>query len=126
MEFVCRIDIEKYKVVTPCIRTDEVVITDERIQHIKERRGEAFYEEYRVYFKEIVENPDYIFRDKQSCTALACKTIDKDGVAINLAVRLAIEDDDPKYKNSIITAIKESKKRFEQRLRNNIPLYKRE
>ena len=126
MEFIGRIDIEKYKVVAPNIRTDEVVITDERIQHIKERRGAAFYEEYSGYFREIVENPDYIFRDKQSCTALACKTINKDGVSINLAVRLAIERDDPKYKNSIITAVKESKKRFAQRLRNNNPLYKRE
>ena len=34
--------------------------------------------------------------------------------------------DNPEYKNSIITAIGESEKRFAQRLRNNTALYKNE
>lgn len=34
---VGRIDVEKYKVVTDKIQTDEVIITDERIEHIRER-----------------------------------------------------------------------------------------
>ncbi len=45
-----KIDIEKYKVVSDRIRTDEVVITDERIQHIRERHPQDF-ERYSVYIK---------------------------------------------------------------------------
>ena len=37
---------------------------------------------------------------------------------INLVLRIVIETDNPEYKNSIITAIGESEKRFAQRLRN--------
>ena len=37
VNFVCKLNKELYKVVTEDIRTDEVIITDERIQHIQER-----------------------------------------------------------------------------------------
>ena len=36
------IDIEKYRCITDDITTDEVIITEERIHHIKERRGTDF------------------------------------------------------------------------------------
>ena len=45
---------------------------------------------------------------------------------VNLVLRLVVSTDNPEYKNSIITAVGESMKRFEQRLRNNEPLYKKE
>lgn len=42
MHHIGQIDIEKYRVVTEDIRTDEVVITDERIQHIKKTTSAGF------------------------------------------------------------------------------------
>lgn len=39
--------------------TDEVIITNERIQHIKDRHPND-YEQYFMYMKEIVEKPEYI------------------------------------------------------------------
>lgn len=42
MYTVGMLDVEKYKAVTADIRTQEVVITEERIQHIRERHPEDF------------------------------------------------------------------------------------
>ncbi len=125
MYTVGRIDRNIYKCVTEDIVTDEVIITDERIAHIVQRRGQEFYKNYSKYFGEILESPDYIFPDKGN-TALVCKKIFNDGKYINVVLRLVTSVDNSKYKNSIITAVGESEKRFAQRLRNNEPIYKRE
>lgn len=125
MYYVGKLDLAIYSCIASDIATDEVIITDERIQHIKERRGSEFYAEYSGFFAEIIARPDYIFRDTRKNTALVCKTFAYKGATVNLVLRLAVEGDDPSYKNSVITAIKENEKRFEQRLRNNEPVYRR-
>ena len=123
---VGKIDKEIFKCITEEIRTDEVIITDERIAHIRERRGNEFYDKYSGLFHEILKSPDFIFGEKREHTALVCKKIIEDEKYVNLVLRIAIETDNPEYKNSIITAIGESEKRFAQRLRNNAVLYKNE
>ena len=125
MYFVGKLNKEIFHCISKDIRTDEVIILEDRINHIIERRGEEFYNKYSGRFKEIVEEPDYIFRDNEN-TALVCKRIEEDGKVINLVVRLVLPMDDPEYKNSIITAIGENESRFQRRLRNHIPLYKRD
>ena len=125
MHIVCRIDKEIYKCVTEDIRTDEVIITNERIEHIIERRGKDFYDTYSSQFANILKDPDYIFMDKQN-TALVSKYFNKDGKSVNIVLRIAVSSDHPDFKNSILTAIMENPKRFQQRLRNNSPLYKKE
>ncbi len=125
MHTVGRINRDIYKCITEDIVTDEVIITDERIDHIIQRRGKEFYETYGAKFSDIVIDPDYIFADKEN-TALACKRFEKDGKYVNVVVRLVVSSDSPTFKNSIITAVGESEKRFKQRLRNNVPLYKKE
>lgn len=116
---ICKIDLDLYKSIARDIITDEVIITDERIQHIIDRRGQEFYNRYGDKFMEILQDPDYIFEDKQN-TALVCKQFLVDDKYVNLALRLVVSTDNPKYKNSIITAVGESSKRFQQRLRNNV------
>lgn len=125
IRYLGRIDKSLYKCITEDIVTDEVIITPERIQHIIDRRGKEFYELYGDEFTNIIKNPDYIFKDKEN-TALVCKEFAKDDKYINLVLRLVVSTDNPDFKNSIITAVGESGKRFQQRLRNNKPLYKRE
>ena len=58
---VGKIDKEIFKCITEEIKTDEVIITDERIEHIRERRGDEFYARYSGLFYEILRTPDYIF-----------------------------------------------------------------
>lgn len=125
MHFIGKINKKMYECIATEIVTDEVIITDERIAHIVQRRGQEFYDSYGSYFAEIVEAPDYIFKDKEN-TALVCKEVVRDGKYINVVLRIVVSTDDPSYKNSIITAVGESEKRFKQRLRNNEPLYKKE
>lgn len=125
MHVIGKIDKNIYKCISDNIRTDEVVITDERIVHIVERRGQEFYDKYKDRFVDIIHDPDYIFADKVN-TALVCKEFKEDDKFVNVVLRVVILTDNPDYKNSIITAIGESSKRFAQRLRNNAPLYKKE
>lgn len=119
------IDVEKYiKITNKKIITNQVVITDNRIQHIIERRGREFYIKYADKFAEIVKDPDYIFKDKLADSAIVCKTfVDDNGSSVNIVLRLAVEGDDPEHKNSIITAMIENSRRFAQRLRNNTAFY---
>lgn len=105
------------------IMTDQVIITDNCIDHIIKRRGQDFYNRYRDKFAQILHDPDYIFKDKNQDTAIACKRFVEDGKSINIILRLSVEGGNPDFKNSILTAIGEGDKRFAQRLRNNIPIY---
>lgn len=125
MHYLGTIDIEKYiKATDKKIITNQVIITDNRIQHIIERRGFEFYEKYAPKFAEIIKDPDYIFKDKLSDSAIVCKTfVDDNGISVNIVIRLSVEGEDPEQKNSIITAILENSKRFAQRLRNNTAIY---
>ena len=54
-----KLNTETYRVVSEQIQTDDVVITDERIRHIKDRHPND-YEKYARYMRNIVENPQYI------------------------------------------------------------------
>ena len=122
---IARVDIKKFEGISKNILTDEVILTDERAKHIAERRGEDFLEKYERYFPSVLTEPDYIFRDDRINTAIVCKIINEDSGTVNLILRLAVEGDNPSYKNSILTAIRENNRRFEQRLRNNDPVYKK-
>ncbi len=124
MHEIGKIDVEKYKqAVDSEIITDDVIITDNRIEHIIERRGQAFYDEFCEFFSDILKDPDYIFQDSKPNTAIASKAFLHKGKTINIVLRISVEGDNPLYKNSIITAIGENNRRFAQRLRNNKPIY---
>ena len=125
MKYLGKININIYhKVTDKKIITDDVIITDDQIQHIINRRGQNFYDEYNEYFPEIISNPDYIFEDKKENTAIVVKSFIHKNTNINIILRLVVSGDNPEYKNSVITVIKENNKRFAQRLRNNVPIYK--
>lgn len=125
MYFVTRIDVAKFSKISNRILTDEVIITEERLKHIALRRGEDFLPKYQKYFPLILSDPDYIFPDDRPNTAIVCKIVGEGSDAVNLILRLTVEGEDPGYKNSILTAIKESDHRFAQRIRNNEAVYKK-
>lgn len=125
MHFVGRINLKIYECITKDIVTDEVIITDKQIEHIKLRHPED-YEKYQKYLQEIVENPDYIIEASKSKTALILKEIvGEDDKVFKTVVRLATIDDNPEYKNSIITFMKIDTKEWNRILRNKKILYKR-
>ena len=125
VNFVCKLDKELYKVITEDIRTDEVIITDERIQHIQERHPDD-YERFSAYLAEIVQNPDYIIRDPRPQTGMLLKeiTVGETGEHFRVALRLAASQDPAHYKNSIITFLKIRQKEWERLIHNKESLYK--
>lgn len=122
---VTRLNVEKFKCVSEDITTDEVVITDERIQHIKDRHPNDF-ERYEKYMAQIIENPDYILQSEMPHTAFVLKEIIEADEKFQLILRLKVTTDPENYKNSVITFLKISDKKWNKYLRNKKILYKSE
>ncbi|MCD7866168.1 MAG: hypothetical protein LUG54_09250 [Clostridiales bacterium] len=126
MHSVGKIDKNIYSCITDDIVTDEVIITDERIQHIKDRHPDD-YERYYSYLKVIVEQPDYIIETNKPKTALILKEITGgENEQFKTVLRLTTSTDNPDYKNSIITFMKINNKEWNRLIRNKTILYKRE
>lgn len=117
MQYIGHIDKEKFLLITDDITTSKVVLTDKQIVHIKEHHPND-YELYFKYLKDIVENPDYIIRDAKPNTGFLLKEFIEDNKRFQLILRLHNSNDNKLYKNSIITFLKVSKKKYKQYLRN--------
>ncbi len=125
MYIIGKLDKSIYRCVTSDTLTDEVVITDKQIEHIKEPHPK-YFERYEKYFKEIVERPDYIIESPKPKTALVLKEIiSDDNEVFKMVVRLIAAGDNPEYKNSVITFMKIDDKEWNRLLRNKKILYKR-
>lgn len=116
---------EIYKCITEDIITDEVIITDNQIQHIKYRHPND-YERFSEYFGEIVSNPDYIVETPKPNTALILKEIIIEKEQFKTVLRLVTSSDNREYQNSIITFMKIDEKEWNRLLRNKRVLYKKE
>ena len=97
-----RIDIERYRVVSDDIQTDEVIVTEERIAHIKERHPND-YEQYCSYMAEVIADPDYIVEANSSNTAVLLKEIEEKTEKFKLILRLKIQSDPEGYRNSVLS-----------------------
>ena len=125
MYLVGKLDVEIYKCISTNIVTDEVIITDKQIQHIKERHPND-YECYGEYFKEIIEKPDYIIEANKPNTALVLKKIVENGQVFKLVLRIITLSEANAYKNSIITFMKIDDKEWNRLIRNKKILYRKE
>ena len=123
VKFVGKIDKEIYKCITEDITTDEVIITNERIAHIKERHP-GHFERIAPYLKSAIENPDYILKDANN-TGLILKRIEIDNIRIQIVLRIHTTSDESEYKNSVISAWEISESRWKNYINNKIILYKR-
>ena len=120
---ICKIDLALYSVVASNIVTDEVIITSERIEHIRSRhRGD--FEEYGAYFAEILQSPDYILENRRN-TAEVLKEILHNGKKCKLILRLQTSSDPKGFKNAIITFLHIRDSEWRRLLRSKKVLYKR-
>lgn len=124
MHYIGRINLDIYKCVTNDITTDEVIITDERIQHIKDRHPNDF-EKYFSLISCVLTEPDYIFKSERPNTAFVLKKIIENEKNFQLILRLRTSKDLPEYKNSVITFLKIDDKKVAKYLRNKKILYNR-
>ena len=125
MHVIGKIDREIYRCISGNIVTDEVIITDVQIKHIKERHPND-YEQFSKYFAEIIAEPDYILEANRRNTAFVLKKIEIEKMHFQLILRLKTSSDPQNYKNSIITFLKINQRKWEKYLRNKKILYSRE
>lgn len=119
-----KIDKSKIGKYSEKIITDEVILTNERLQHILDNHKEDF----ELYFnnaKEIIEQPDYILEDiKNINTMMFIKHIQDTN--INIIIRLAVENDDKHPKNSIMTFYRLRNSNLRKMINKNKTIYKNE
>ena len=119
------IDIEKYKSISPDIRTSEVIITAERIKHIQERHPND-YERFCAYRPSMLQTPDYIIAANKPNTAVILKEFIENGEKFKLILRLKTPDMPEGYKNSIISFWYVGDTTWNKTLKNKNILYKKE
>ena len=123
MNFVCKLDKNLYKIISENISSDEVIITDRAIEHIKNSHADDF-EHFSRYFSEIIADPDYILEANKPNRALILKEIELENKKLKLILRLQTSADNPEFKNSIVTFQHISDKRFNRYIKNAKILYK--
>ena len=125
VHLICKLDKSIYSVVAPDIQSGDVIITDERIGHIKDHHPND-YETFVGYMSQIIENPDYIIASQKPHTAVVLKMIEENGEKFKVILRLRVESDPSHYKHSIISFWRIGDTTWRKTLRNKIVLYSRE
>ena len=125
VHYITKIDKNIYKCISKDIITDEVVITEERINHIMERHPQD-YERYCGYLKDIVVHPEYIIETNKPNTALILKSFSEKEEEFKTVLRLITSTDNKNYKNSVITFMKINQKEWKRLIKNKKVLYKAE
>lgn len=124
MTFLGNLDPTPFTPVFGSLQTTEVVVTDERIAHIKERHPED-YSLFEQYGREAIFDPDMLVQDmKHVGTVFAIKKLPETN--LNVVLRLVLDTDDPNFKNSVMTFYRIRDKNLKKLLDKNPLLYIRE
>lgn len=106
------------------LRTKEVVVTEERMEHIRERHPQDV-ELFILYGKETVVKPDILLVDeKHTGTVFATKRLPETN--LNVVVRLVMETDREDRKNSVMTFYRIRERNLKKLMEKNRLLYSRE
>ncbi len=104
------------------IKTDKLIITKERIEHINKRHNND-YDLYNKYMKEIIDNPDYILKDIENInTLLYLKTIKE--LNLQMVIKLQTEENVNKS-NTVITFWHMRKRSYKQIIKKNIKIFEK-
>lgn len=122
---VGKINRDIYKCITKDIVTDEVIITENQMRHILDRHPEA-YREVINYLSDIIREPDFIIEDRHYNTGLVIKKVKLKKEYAQMVLRICTSEDNPNYKNSVISCWEISERRLQNYLRNKRILYKKE
>ena len=102
------------------IQTDEIIVTEEREDHIKERHPEDF-ELFKKYGDKAVTDPDYIIRDgKHEGTVFMVMKLPNTN--LNVVVRIALESDGSGLKNSVMTFYRIRERNLKKLIEKNTAL----
>jgi len=106
------------------IQTDDIIITGERLSHIKIRHPED-YDFFEQYGMVCVTQPDIIVKDvKSQGTVFMIKRLPSTN--LNVVVRVVLETDNPSLKNSVMTFYRIRETNLQKLINKNYLLYKKE
>ena len=105
------------------ITTNDVVVTDEREEHIKSHHMED-YALLQQYAESIVEDPDYLIEDVvNKTTVFMIKKLPDTN--LNMVVKLVIDSECEDRKNSVMTFYRIRTKNLEKLIKKNHHIYKK-
>lgn len=106
------------------IQTQEIVITNERIEHIKDRHPKD-YALFIQYGVDSVTNPDIVIKDeKHEGTIFMIKRLPDTN--LNTIVKIILGKNETKKKNSIMTFYRIRERNLKKLMNKNDVLYKKE
>lgn len=106
------------------LQTEEIIVTQERLEHIKERHAED-YPMFDEFAPQAVKNPDLVLKDAQNeGTIFVVKKLSRTN--LNVVVRLALVTDEDGYKNSVMTFYRIREKNLKKLENKHKVLYKKE
>lgn len=106
------------------LQTNEIIVTNERINHIKSHHPQDV-ELFEQYGKETVTFPDEIIKDlKKVGTVFMIKHLPKTN--LNVIARLALDSDEEGLKNSVMTFYRIRNSNLEKLREKNKVLYNSE
>ena len=125
MQYIGELDKEKLGRYSEKIITNEVILTEERIKHIKDHHP-GDYEKYGIYIPETIKEPDYILEDNKNVdTVLYMKNIRNNKKNIQIVIRLNTNKTEIDKKNSILTLWKIKNSTYNQLIRNRKVIWKK-
>jgi len=123
LKYIGKLDTNKLGRYKNEICTDNVILTYERIEHIR-RRHPGDYEKFIEYIPNIIENPDYILEDKgQENTILILKNIKENNKNVQVVVKLQTVMYRENRNNSILTFWHIRDRNYKSTIRNNKIIY---
>lgn len=106
------------------LQTAEVIVTEERLKHIRDRHPQDM-ELFELYGQETIVEPDIIIKDtKNEGTVFMIKSLP--GCNINVVVRLALRTEVEGLKNSVMTFYRIRTKNLDKMLKKNKVIYRKE
>ena len=106
------------------LQTDEIIVTNERIEHIRIHHPQDF-DLFEKYGKETVLMPNEIIKDtKHTGTVFMVKRLPETN--LNVVVRLALETDEKGLKNSVMTFYRIRNSNLKKLRKKNKLLYNQE
>lgn len=116
MKYICKLNKEKLLNFKEIPITEDVIITDERIQHVKDRHS-SDYERYINEIYKVIEDPDYICLDKNNSeTIFMLKSIEN--VNLQVVIKLQTKKELKDKKNSILTFWNIRNRNYEKVIKN--------
>ena len=118
------IDVERLKERFGKLNTDEVIVTHERIAHIKSHHLIDF-PLFQQHGANCVQDPDLIIEDcNQTGTVFMVRKLPD--TSLNVVVRLSLESDKKHLKNSVMTFFRIRNRNLKKLIQKNRLLYSRE